>query len=168
MNELILPIILGIASSLVATAIFLSLSLLMKNVVLPWYADKIYRGVRLDGHWTRTELNEIDCLSLDHPLAKLILKQKGENLTGLYTHGSNSSASEQPLESYIVVGHISNSFLTLSMQPMENDNIDATTGIWHVFNKDNKLHLRGKKLCIDSENASVIAIDKITFTKDNT
>jgi hypothetical protein len=166
MNELVLPIMLGIISSLVATAIFLGLSWLIKNVALPWYGDKIYRGVRLNGEWTRTNIGEIDCLSSSHPLAKLSLKQKGEYVSGIFTHGSDTGESDAPLETYKVKGHISNSFVTITMQPTKNDNIDAASGIFHIFNKDNKLQLRGNEIFIDSEKASVHSIEGVKFAKD--
>lgn len=165
MNELVLPIMLGIVSSLVATFIFLSASWLIKNVVLPWYEDKIYRGVRLDGSWIRTELNGHNLKGIDLPKAKMTLKQKGEYITGLYCHGEDAKNDEDKIENYHVTGHISNSFVTLTLRPMENDNIDAAAGIWHVFNGGNKLQLKGKKLYISSSTAEVLSTDSISFEK---
>jgi hypothetical protein len=165
MNEIVSPIMLGITSSLVATFIFLSTSWIMKNVVLPWYEDKIYRGVRIDGVWIRTELNGHSLKDINRPIAKMTLKQKGDYITGLYCHGADTVNGEDRLESYSVTGHISNSFVTLTMKPLENDNIDAAAGILHIFNKDNKLQLKGKKLFISSSKAEVLSVDSISFEK---
>ena len=166
MNELVLPIMLGIISSLVATPIFIVLSWVIKNVVLPWYSDQVYKGVRLNGEWARTNVGGTECCSVDHPLATLSLKQKGEYVSGTYTHGSNASNSKTPLEEYIVKGNISNSFLVMTKQPLRNDNIDAASGIYHIFNKDHKLQLRGSELCIESENVKIHAFEGIVFTKN--
>ena len=129
MNEIVLPVMLGIVSSLVATFIFLSLNWLIRNIMLPWYADKIYRGVRISGKWSS------DVFSA----ATLTLTQKGGYVTGLYTHGTDKPNGTDKVESYYINGHISNSFLTVTFKPSENDNIDSATGLFHIFSGNNLL-----------------------------
>ena len=147
--------------------IFLGFSWLLKNIILPWYSDQIYNGVRIDGKWTRILSGEIDCTDLGIPPATMTLKQKGEVVTGMYTHGNGDTESDDPLECYRVTGKISNSFFTFIMQPIDNDNIDTSAGIFHVFNKDSKLQLRGRELCIDSEKAGIESLPIATYVKNN-
>jgi hypothetical protein len=45
-------LVIGIVSSLVATALFLGFAEFFRRSLLPWYIDKLYRGVRIDGTWT--------------------------------------------------------------------------------------------------------------------
>ncbi len=56
MDDLVISLGIGISSSLFATALFISVSEFFRRIILPWYADKIYRGVRVDGEW---EVDEI-------------------------------------------------------------------------------------------------------------
>ena len=48
MDSLIISLGIGISSSLLATALFILVSEFFRRKILPWYADKIYRGVRID------------------------------------------------------------------------------------------------------------------------
>jgi hypothetical protein len=168
MNEIAFPVLLGITSSLVATFIFLVLSWVFKNIVIPWYTDKVYRGVRLNGHWIRSRVGGLETEALDFPLAKMNLKQRGEIVSGFYHHGENNSEKGTKLDNYKVSGHISNSFLTITLTPIENDNIDAVTQILYIYNKNHKLKMSGKALYISSESASVHCLEDIIFEKCGT
>ena len=168
MNEIAFPILLGITSSLVATFIVLGVSWIFKNIVIPWYADKIYRGARLDGHWVRSRIAGIEANTINYPLAKMNLKQHGEKISGFYHHGENNHEKGTKLDNYKVSGHISNSFLSLTFTPTENDNIDAVTLILYIYNKNHKLIMKGKALYISSESASVHCLDDISFEKKGT
>ena len=78
-------VFIGVASSLIATFIFYWLIELFKRIVLPWYEDKIYRGVRIDGKWTSTTIRDPE----NDISASMQLNQKGENVTGTYSQSIN-------------------------------------------------------------------------------
>ena len=105
----------------------------------------------------------MDLTALNEPLAKLVLKQSGENVSGLYTHGG--VLHESKFETYEVTGHISNSYITLTTKPNSKDSIDSFTCLMYLFNKDYKLQMVGKGLYIISDKAEVGELQDILFEK---
>lgn len=88
-DEIIYPLLIGISSSLVATSIFIAISELARRFLLPWIADKIYRGVRIDGEW---KIDEIEGVSAEDAKLTMVfnLKQKSENISGTYYHNGEN------------------------------------------------------------------------------
>ena len=56
MDPVTTSLIIGISSSLAATLLFIGGSEIFRKIFLPWYADFIYKGIRIDGDW-KLELN---------------------------------------------------------------------------------------------------------------
>ena len=135
-----ISLIIGIVSSLVATGVFIALSELFRRVVLPWYEDKIYRGVRIDGEW---RLKSVDGKLVDpkdkDTESKFTLRQKGEKVTGEYKHGDVDGKDEV----YLVIGFIRDGYLSLLSEPKSRRSMDAGVGLYHIRNEDSKLQLLG-------------------------
>lgn len=133
-------VLLGITSSLIATFIFLYLSWITKTVILPWYEDKIYRGVRIDGHWIAekwdgTDIDEIAAISE----ATIEIKQKADHISGIYSHVDRDDGDTT---SYVFKGEIRNSYVTASSWPIARDHIDAGAFVLNVYS-DNGLKMKG-------------------------
>ncbi|MBF0376245.1 MAG: hypothetical protein HQK72_02065 [Desulfamplus sp.] len=133
-------LIIGIVSSLVATAVFIVLSEFFRRIVLPWYEDKIYRGVRIDGEW---RIKSVDGKAVDPKDAtltsKFTLHQKGEKVMGQYFHGGVDEKDEV----YLVTGHIRDGYLSLISEPKSRRSIDAGVGLYHIRYDGSKLQLLG-------------------------
>lgn len=125
-------VLVGVLSSLVATFIFLHLSWLVKTILIPWYEDRIYRGVRINGHWTIQELAGIDAEQLDEvgTKATIDIKQNGDQVTGLYSH---SNIKSDDVATYKFKGEIRNSYLSATSWPIADDHIDAGAYVLRVF-----------------------------------
>jgi hypothetical protein len=149
MNPTIGPILLGIASSLIATFIFLWLNWLFKTILLPWFADKIYRGVRIDGRWCGVLIGGAKINSITS--SQLQLTQKGDELTGLYSHTISSKKSEF----YTIGGFVRDAIVTLNWKPSTKDTIDAGSAILRVFTKDSTLRMKGILTYISTESNEV-------------
>lgn len=137
MESIALSLIIGISSSLLATAVFISMGEFFRKVVLPWYADKIYRGVRIDGEWEIKELHgeewEIDNMSMN-----LSLKQKGEKITGIYKH-----KCDEDIDEYFLEGRIRDMYFLATAVPKSNRHVDAITLLLHIDNVKSKLIMAG-------------------------
>lgn len=117
----------GISSSLVATAIFILVSEMIRKIAIPWFSDKIYKGVRIDGHW--------DSLNGD---AEFDLRQWGDKVTGRYSHTSHNGAT-----TYKVTGILKNMYLMAITEPESEKIIDAASLLLHVEYSEDCLILRG-------------------------
>ena len=134
-------LIVGIVSSLIATATFILLSELARRVVLPWYEDRIYRGVRIDGEWILDSLdgNHVDCESTTALISKFTFAQKAERIAGEYMHTDKESKPDL----YQVTGRIRDGYLAVIMEPKSRRSIDAGVGLFHIRSEQGALRLFG-------------------------
>ena len=132
-----LSIVIGISSSLIATAIFIIASETFRKIVLPWYADKIYRDIRIDGDWIFEGEDKTDiCLSL---------KQWGNQISGTYCHEVLCN-SKRKLEQYKLCGTVRNSYFMATIEPESQRAIDAIVLLVHIEEGSEELQLRGSLL----------------------
>jgi len=157
-------VLVGISSSLIATFIFLYLNWYVKSIFIPWYEDKIYRGVRVSGHWIVEEWDGLKMDQNDAPVrATIEVKQKADKITGIYTHyvvGDDDPAS------YNFEGEIRNSYLTATSWPVSNDQIDAGAYVLRVFSHDG-LRMKGMVSFIDNVTGDVQGISVEFKKKDS-
>jgi len=153
-----LSLIIGITSSLVATSIFIGGSLLIKNYFLPWYEDKIYTGIRIDGEWKSKEI-EVNgkLLNMEKTPFTLNLKQNGGKITGYYTH-----KDKEKEEKYILEGKIKDMYFLATAVPVSKRATDGVSFLLHVFNKNSKLSMGGSILA-QSDYGTVKSYEKLKF-----
>ena len=72
-------VIVGIISSLIATLVFFGLASVFRSIVIPWFLDKIYRGVRIDGRWVNEQADEKK--SINPPEFRLTIQQRADALS---------------------------------------------------------------------------------------
>jgi hypothetical protein len=132
-------LIIGIASSLVATAIFILLSEFVRKIMLPWIADKVYRGVRIDGVWKLISDNG----EASSKVVEFNLSQWGNKITGSYYH-----ESEGEREHYKISGTVNDMYFMYTCEPVSNKQVDAAVGLFHIEDGDrgNRLNLNGALL----------------------
>lgn len=137
MDNVLLSLVIGIGSSLLATAIFILASECFRKVVLPWYVDRIYRGVRIDGEWEIKERDGREWKSEDLSMG-FNLTQKGDVVTGIYTHKCNGEVDE-----YILKGVIRDMYFLATAVPRSNRHVDAVSLLLYVNNVNSKLVMTG-------------------------
>lgn len=139
MDKTTLSLIIGIAGSLIATGIFIGISEFIRRVFLPWYADMIYRGVRIDGDWRlineNVERETNESTTFDQTLT---LKQSGENVTG-NTYIKVGSAKII----FEFSGRIRNMYLSGVSYPVSKRHIDPQTFLFHIDYVGGSLRLTG-------------------------
>lgn len=137
-NQLV-PVVVGIISSLIATSIFIGLSEIFRRLVFPWIEDKIYRGVRVDGTWklkTKDGTSIINGTSIE-----MEIKQWGDKVSGrCFTQDEDENTV------YKMHGVLKNMYLMAYMEPASSRMIDASAVLFHVEHEKNHLHLRGSLL----------------------
>lgn len=146
-------VLLGIVSSLVATVVFIFSSWLVKAKLLPWYADKIYRGVRIDGEW---ECNSIDGLKIDdidEISSSLHIVQSGDEIRGTYSHTTSNGTA-----SYALSGNIKDAYVTVTTWPIARNQLDAGAMVLRIFSK-NELRMKGKFAFPSAETGQVKVMD---------
>jgi hypothetical protein len=153
-----LALLIGIFSSLFATAIFVSMSELVRRVVIPWYADKIYRGARIDGRWEAEQVKEYT--SKDKPLEMYMdLVQRGDTIHGTYSH----KVANGEIDIYNLSGLIRDRYFLATAVPSSNRQLDGIAMILYMDNKQNKLLLSGQMIYCD-DNAQVGPSVKVIFS----
>ena len=144
-------LIIGIASSLIATFIFILASEIIRKFIIPWYADKIYRGCRIDGKWQAT---------LQDNSLHFHLDQKGDVVTGQYWHSYGDET-----DYYILKGHIRDSYFMLTAYPKSVRHVDAFAALFKIKTSDGHFVLSGDILC---QGEAEISVQKdITFKWSN-
>ena len=137
MENIAISLIIGITSSMIATAVFIFLSELIRRTVLPWYADKIYRGVRIDGKWVLVK-NEGNDIPEKDELMTFDLTQKGDTITGTYTHKLKNE-----IDLYRLNGFLRDMYFSAIAMPMSNRQIDAASFLFYVEYEGSRLHFLG-------------------------
>lgn len=109
-DDQLLPVVVGIISSLIATAIFIGLSEIFCRLVFPWIEDKIYRGVRVDGTW---KLKIEDGTStINGTSVEMEIRQLGDKVSG-----TCFTQSEDEKTVYKITGVLKNMYLMAYMEP---------------------------------------------------
>ena len=159
-DETFNPVLLGIISSLLATSIFIALSKLFNNIVLPWYGDKIYRGVRIDGKWDLDEWED----DIDKTF-EFNLNQKGDSVKGFHYHKIKKENGAIISESYTVNGCIRDGYFFAILTPITSDIVDSGTVHFKIYKKEEKLCMKGNVTAVSSSNGGVTSRNDIIFSK---
>jgi len=145
-------LIIGIASSLVATLLFIGGSLFLRKGFLPWYADKVYRGVRIDGTWAMEAFGDHDGVAVT-----LALKQSGENVSGnVYVNVDDSRMT------FEFAGRVQNMYLSGICHPQSKRHIDPMTFLLHIDFYGGNLKMQGG-MCLVKQAAEVSANSNVCF-----
>lgn len=135
----LLAVVVGIVSSLIATAIFIGTSEFFRRLALPWIEDKIYRGVRLDGNW---RLNTANGSNMPEGLSiEMEIEQWGDKI-----YGTTVINYEDEKDVYKIRGVLKNMYFMAYMEPISPKMIDASALLFFVEHEKSSLQLRGSLL----------------------
>jgi hypothetical protein len=154
-------LIIGITSSLFATALFISISEFIRKVLLPWYADKIYRGIRIDGSWGDAE----SAAEGDQGLLpqSLILEQNGDQITGEFSFRAEVN---QELEVYKVTGIIRDGIFSAMMRSKSAYHLDALTILTRIGSPHDRLEMKGAVSFLDSDSVKINVAQDFHFIRE--
>lgn len=110
MVDLGVNIFFGVLSGVLTSALIFLVRKIYLRVFLPWYEDRLYKGVQLDGKW-EGETNDFKFL--------FELVQNGYRIKGLFGVEVKSSKPEDQYENlYKIKGHISDNYVVLEYWTM--------------------------------------------------
>lgn len=135
MDEITQALVLGIFGSLIATGVFVGLSELTRRILLPWYSDKIYRGVRIDGEWEEKSMSATGAPKLAMTLS---LTQKADKIDGFYMHTNGDET-----DIYVLTGQLRDQYLHAIATPKSDRHIDGVTLLLRVDNVNSRQELEG-------------------------
>lgn len=146
-------LIIGIVSSLVATLLFIGGTVFIRKGFLPWYADKVYRGVRIDGTWA------MEASSYEGSVAvALALTQSGEDVSG-----SVFVNVDEARMTFDFSGRVQNMYLSGICHPQSKRHIDPMTFLLHIDFYGGDLKMQGG-MCLVRQAAEVSANSNVCFT----
>ncbi len=146
-------LLIGIASSLIATGVFIALSELFRRVLIPLYKDHIYRGVRIDGEWVLNRIEEDELPENHEEQITLSLKQSGDSITGNIFGKTKGKADTN----FKLSGSIRDGYFSATGWPDSSDGLDAVGCMFRIFFSKEKLRMKGKMLYMDSVEAKIVS-----------
>jgi hypothetical protein len=156
MDQNLISVFIGVISSLVATVIFILLAEFCRKVVIPWYGDQIYKGVRIDGKWKCTVMGGVD-VPKEMP-ATLELAQVGESIKGTYAHTDHEGVTDV----YDVRGVLRNMYLLALCTPKSKRSVDGLAFMFSVDTEGNDMVMRGAVIC-RGKGHTVGSYDQVKF-----
>lgn len=157
MENTVLSIVLGIVSSLIATAFFIAISELTRRLLIPWYTDRIYRGARIDGRWELKRLADKEVLGSRLGMY-MDLTQSGDEVSGTYSHKGNDGT----VDTYRLAGCIRDRYFLATATPVSNRHLDGVALVLYLRTENSELVLSGGALFC-SEPGGVKSQDALTF-----
>lgn len=165
MNSII-ALLIGIVSSLFATAIFICLTEIIRKIALPWYADKIYRGVRIEGRWKMCSLGENELSSDIEIELGFNLEQSGDVVTG---HASMRENNEKPEVLFSLSGRMRDGYFSATAWPVASDHVDVMACVFRIFYYGDHLRMKGKLIYLDNQNAVITGLpEEVEYIKTET
>jgi hypothetical protein len=117
-------LVVGIVSSLVATFIFLVLAEVARRILVPWFRQQVYRGVRVDGLW-RWEIAATADTS-KHDL-QFQFVQAGDQLSGVHTLVSSDADGRVTVSTYSIVGFVADARVIGYVRPLDKQSTTYTS-----------------------------------------
>ncbi|EJG0483161.1 MULTISPECIES: hypothetical protein [Vibrio] len=123
----------GAVSGVIATGFLWLCGIVLYKVLLPWYQEKVYKGVDLAGRWTyETEENGATYTY------QIDLEQSAHNIsgTGVIT---KSQSDDNYIQDFRISGETWEGYLTLNMRSSTNVSLSFVSGLFKVEDRGSKL-----------------------------
>lgn len=105
-------IVLGIVTGIITSGVLVLLSRIFSHIVLPWYQNILYSGIRVDGAWSSSDKGWAQTLELQ-------LHQVANKITGtatLISEKQNGTHKYEGVRMFSVSGIIKDRFVELSFR----------------------------------------------------
>ena len=139
-------ILLGIVSSLIATPIFLCLAYVFNKVLLPWFRQQVYRGVRINGEWRWHE----PLAAPDQQTVIFSFGQAADTLRGQETVISQIQG-QMTISLYRITGFISDGRVVGYTRPLDASSTNYGTFYLNFCDTVHGAELRGSLTSYDAQ-----------------
>lgn len=144
-------VIVSVCSGIGVSFLLFLLNQFWKNTISPWYENKIYKDLCIEGKWF--------CLSFEYRQDIINLERKGHNIDGTMTCLNGLEKGEE----YLISGSFKNLVLTLLYET--KDKTKADRGSFTMMAKNNGTRLKGKIAFYDN-NRDAISIGNMVWFRD--
>lgn len=128
--EIGVSIIIGVFTGVLSAMIIGATNIIYKNMILPWFQVKVYKGVLLEGCWNG--FMQIGAVKWD---MKLVIKQKGSKVSGELTAKSNNPDAQKKETDMTFEGNIYDGYLIISCVAKDPRDISFGAMILRIKNK---------------------------------
>jgi hypothetical protein len=129
-------LVVGVVSSLVATFLFLVLAEAARRIIIPWFRQQVYSGVRVDGVW-RWEIPANPAIpatattpAIDatpkHEL-RFQFVQAGDQLSGVHTLVTASAGGKITVSTYSITGFVADARVIGYARPLDKQSTTYTS-----------------------------------------
>ena len=131
MNQALSDLFVGVVAGLVATFFVVVFSAMWKNAIEPWYEERIYKGVRIEGRWiARCRMGEEEQESIWN-IAQTAHKIRVQGTTTL---GLNTG------KHYEALGEIRNLVLTVTYREISQYTLDRGCVVLKLTRDGREMH----------------------------
>ena len=123
-------IIIGVFTGVLSAMIIGATNIIYKNMILPWFQVKVYKGVLLEGCWNG--FMQIGAVKWG---MKLVIKQKGSKVSGELTAKSNNPDAQKKETDMTFEGNIYDGYLIISCVVKDPRDISFGAMILRIKNK---------------------------------
>jgi len=133
----------GVVAGIVTTWLLIICGLLIKQVIIPWYQQLVYRGIDLSGTWQHVfELNG------GRYRFDIHLQQSAHRLVGTVTK-SKSGTQDDYSHTFNCSGSVSDGFVVLNLESTDRSSLSLGTTLLKIFETGERLKgyvvYRGRK-----------------------
>lgn len=148
--ENLTSLIIGISSGVLTAGLLYMIGHFYRTSFIPWYEDRQYKGVILDGKWKGERVNLRTKRRKDGSIEKteeteklqitIELRQRGYQVTGLFQAKSIDLDTKTEYENfYNLKGHISDNYLILIYSPVSRKRTGLGAFVMEVREGGNQL-----------------------------
>lgn len=152
-HEIAIGVVSGILTSLVIAVVVA----FFNRVVIPWYRERIYRGVILDGKWN----GSMTISSITYDL-QLIINQKGTNIDGAFSARTQDPNAPNKASMMNFRGEIKEGYALLNCYSIDRQDISFGS----MMLKIRKERLSGKQIFRDLTESTIdVFSSKVEFLR---
>jgi hypothetical protein len=132
-------ILLGVVSGLVTSMAVFVFTVIWKQHLVPWYEQRVYNGVSIEGMWTLVDTNQPETSPEEWTqLETLSISQAAQRLSGTLTLAPKAGV-DSPIFTLKMTGDISDRFVTLLMKSPSRSRIAYSVMLGQVVGEGNRI-----------------------------
>lgn len=120
-------IVLGVVAGVLTSLLLAVAGVLVKQVVVPWYRELVYRGVDLEGTWASKA--SAHGASYDYPL---VLTQSGHELAGTATITKAMTGGTGYRDAFRLSGYTWEGYVSLTLRSEDRRRLSFATALLRV------------------------------------
>lgn len=156
-ENIIYNLVIGIAAGSLWTIILVTLASLFKNSILPWYRNKVFKGLDISGEWH--VVGELICQKI-----KINLSQHAQKVTGdAIFVDLREGRSHNTLRTFNIKGIIKERFIVLTLEAKDKQTIGIATYLVEAVGDGRTL--KGSFSTYSVDGCKIIS-DNHTFLRD--